>query len=96
MDKRLLRRTIGYGASILFTLAAFYIVLHPTLPLKTLSLFLLAIFQFITQSTCFLDLLGEKGPRWNLLVFLSTLSFVLVILLFTLWIMDHLNYRMTF
>ena len=94
MDKRLILRFTGFGASLIFTVAAFYIVLHPTLEMKTLILFILAILQFVTQSVCFLDVLGEKGPQWNLLVFLSTLSIVLIIVVFTIWVMNHLNYNM--
>lgn len=62
--------------------------------MKILTLFILAIFQFAAQSVCFLDVLGEKGPRWNLHVFLSTLSIVLIIIFFTIWIMHRLNENM--
>jgi len=94
MDKRLRLRTAGFGISLILTLIAFFIVLHPTWEMKVLTLFILAICQFGAQSICFLDIFGEKGPRWNLFVFLSTLSIVLIIILFTIWIMHHLNYNM--
>lgn len=94
MDKKLILRVYGFGISMVLTLAAFFVVLHPTLPMKAFFLLVLALLQFVTQSLCFLDILGEKGPRWNLVVFLSTLTIVLTILFFTVWIMNHLNENM--
>lgn len=59
-------------------------------------LFVLAILQAIVQAICFLNVWGEKGPRWNLLIFVSTLSVVIIIIVFSIWIMNHLDYNMMF
>ena len=97
--KTLASRLIGFLSSLLFTLLAFLIVyrpdfLHGSLETQLLFLLLLAVLQFIAQSVCFLNILGETGPRWNLAVFLSTLSIVLTIVVFTIWVMNHLDHNM--
>ncbi len=99
MHRTLIARIIGFVASLILTVAAFIIVIHPdffslTMQMNILAIFLLAILQFIVQSVCFLKLLEEKGPRWNLFVYLSTISIVLVIVIFSIWIMHHLDYNM--
>jgi len=97
--KTLVSRLIGFFASLVFTLVAFLIVLYPDffhvgIRINILFLLILAVLQFIAQSVCFLHVLEEKGPRWNLVVFLSTLSFVLIIVVFSIWIMNRLDYNM--
>jgi cytochrome o ubiquinol oxidase operon protein cyoD len=92
-------RLIGFAISLILTFVAILIVFRPSffslnMQMNILFLFVLAILQFMTQSVCFLNVLSEKGPRWNLLIFLSTISIALVIVIFTIWVMHHLNYRM--
>lgn len=97
--KALWLRVIGFVSSLILTLAAFVIIVRPDLlNLKVraalIALFILAIIQFIVQFVFFLDLWREKGPRWNLFVFVTTISIILIIIAASIWIMDHLNYNM--
>jgi cytochrome o ubiquinol oxidase subunit IV len=99
MEKSLTSRVIGFAASLVLTLAAFLIILRPDLfhfEIKTaiVVIFVLAVLQFAIQSFCFLHIWKEKGTRWNTLVFFSTLSIILIIILFSIWVMDHLNEHM--
>lgn len=99
MHKSLTSRVIGFIASIVLTLTAFLIILHPDffhLQLKgaITTLLTLAVIQASLQSIFFLNILSEKGPRWNLVVFASTISIILIVVVFSIWIMNHLNYNM--
>ncbi|HEY2811686.1 MAG TPA: cytochrome C oxidase subunit IV family protein [Rhabdochlamydiaceae bacterium] len=92
-------RIIGLVGSLLLTLAAFFIILHPELfhlkmGMAVIAIFILALLQFLVQSIFFLNLWNEKGPRWNLLVFVSTVSIIIIIIVGTLWIMHHLDCHM--
>lgn len=98
-QKTILFRIIGYVASLLLTLGAFFIVLRPdffNLGFKdaVLIIIIFALLQFLFQFVFFLDLWREKGSHWNLIVFASTISIILIIITFSIWIMNHLNYRM--
>jgi cytochrome o ubiquinol oxidase operon protein cyoD len=99
MHKTAISRVIGFVASLILTLTAFLIVVRPNffhLEIGTAIpiIFILAVLQAIFQSICFLNVLSEKGPRWNLVIFVSTISIVIVIVVFTIWVMNHLNYNM--
>lgn len=99
MHQTLTLRVIGYVASLLLTLAAFFVVAYPDalhLQTQTTILFILifASLQAFVQSVCFLHILNEKKPRWNLFIFVSTISIIVTIITFSIWIMNHLNYNM--
>jgi cytochrome o ubiquinol oxidase operon protein cyoD len=99
MHKTFYQRLIGFASSLILTLTAFIMIFlpdffHLEIQMTIALLLILAILQFIVQSICFLNVWGEKGPRWNLLVFVSTLSIVIIIVVFSIWVMDHLNYNM--
>jgi cytochrome o ubiquinol oxidase subunit IV len=93
---------IGYISSIVLTLAAYALIeihvnsLHETFshPFLTVAILTLAVAQFIIQLICFLHLASEHGPRWNLVVFASTIGIVLILVVGSIWIMNHLNYNM--
>lgn len=92
-------RTVGFVASLIFTLAAYFLIVNPDffhLEMGTILilLFAFAICQFIAQLTCFFHIWREKGLGWNLGVFVSTLSLLFIIIAFSIWIMDHLDYHM--
>lgn len=98
-EKALTPRVIGFVASLIFTLTAFLIVGRPEffpmgMGTAVIVLLILAVLQAVVQCICFLHVLGEKGPRWNLLILISTIGMVLVIVVFSIWIMNHLNYNM--
>ncbi len=98
-QKSLKLRLFGFLASLILTLLAYFIILSPAyfhldVTLAILVISILAIFQFVLQFMCFLNLWREKGPMWNLGVFVSTLSIILVIILGSIWIMYHLDSNM--
>ena len=95
MHKTLTSRLIGFLSSLLLTLAAFLIIARPELfRFQIQIMFALAILQAIAQSIFFLNVLSEKGTRWNLVVFASTLSIISIIIVGAIWIMNHLNENM--
>ncbi len=99
MHSSLIARIIGYVGSLILTITVFFIVVHPEffhLVAKTAIpvIFILALLQSAVQSIFFLNVLSEKGPRWNLIVFSSTVSIVIIIVCFSIWIMHHLDTHM--
>lgn len=99
MHKTLSSRLIGFIASLILTSTAFLMILQPTffhfgVKEAIIGLLVLAALQSIVQSIFFLAILDEKGPRWNLVVFATTLSIILIIILGSIWIMDHLRSHM--
>ncbi len=91
---------IGFVLSIVLTSAAFFVVLRPGFfrlgsAGVVAAIITLALVQFFVQLTFFLHLGQESKPRWNLVVLLSTISIVLILVVGSLWIMNHLNYNMT-
>jgi cytochrome o ubiquinol oxidase operon protein cyoD len=92
-------RLFGFIASLILTGAAFFIFFHPDffhleMKMNIALIFVLAILQCSVQSIFFLHILSEKGPRWNLVVYASTISIIFIIIFFSIWIMDNLNDRM--
>jgi cytochrome o ubiquinol oxidase subunit IV len=92
-------RVIGFIASLILTGSAFLIFFRPDffhlgIKMNIVIVFVLAILQCSVQSIFFLHILSEKGPRWNLVVYASTISIIFIIIFFSIWIMDTLNYRM--
>jgi cytochrome o ubiquinol oxidase operon protein cyoD len=87
----------GYILSIFLTLTAFVLVMQHLLsgPVLVFTVIGLALIQLWVQLIFFLHLDREKGPRWNLLFFLSTIGIVLILFVGSIWIMNHLNYNMT-
>jgi cytochrome o ubiquinol oxidase operon protein cyoD len=92
-------RTIGFVTSLILTLAAYSVIVHPeffrlgTQP-ALFVIFTLAALQATVQFIFFLDVWRETGIRWNLGVFISTVLLIFVIVFFSIWIMDNLNYNM--
>lgn len=58
------------------------------------SIFALAALQAIIQLACFLQLGSGKRQGWKLGVFISTAGLIVIIVIGSIWIMDHLNYHM--
>jgi len=55
----------------------------------------LAMAQLVVQLVFFLHLGQSKESQWNAVMFCFTFFGILVVVLASLWIMDHLNYNMT-
>ena len=94
---------IGFGASLLLTALAFFLAakhvetghLFPPHPLIIYLLLGIAVLQFVIQLIFFLHLGMGSKQRLNLAIFISTISVVLIIVIGSIWIMNHLNYNMT-
>jgi cytochrome o ubiquinol oxidase operon protein cyoD len=99
MHRELSLRVTGFIASLILTLAAYFIILNPDFfhfDIKTaiIVIFIFALVQALAQLIFFINVWKEKGPLWNLSVFISTVSIIFVIIFFSVWIMNHLNYNM--
>lgn len=98
-SQSLASRVIGFAASLILTATAFLIFFRPDffhleMKLNIIAVFVLAILQCTAQSIFFLNILSEKGPRWNLVVLASTISIIVIVIVGSMWIMNHLNYNM--
>ena len=92
-------RIIGFLGSLVLTLIAFLIIAYPEklhLDSKRAVIVILnlAVLQALVQATFFLNIFKERGTRRNLVVFGSTISIILIIVIFSIWIINHLNYNM--
>lgn len=93
---------VGFGLSLLLTLVAFGLTqihissTHEVITHQVLlpALIGLALLQMVVQLIFFLHLIHEDSPRWNLIFFVSTFGLVLLVVVASIWIMDHLNYNM--
>src|ERR1700758_2142123 len=94
---------IGFILSVVLTLAAYYPVYfqvnshHMMIPHQTILFIIipLAFIQLIVQLLFFLHLGQEEKPRWKLAMLISFFSIVLIIVIASIWIMQHLNYNMS-
>lgn len=99
MHREVSLRVKGFILSLILTFAAFFIIVNPeffNLEIKTAVILILslALLQAIVQLVFFIDVWKEKGTLWNLTVFLSTVSIIFIIIAFSIWIINHLNYHM--
>lgn len=85
---------IGFVLSIISTLLAYFFVVNGLFPKDQLVyiILLIAVVQLVIQMVFFLHI--GRGSRWKLLTFAFTVLFVLIIVVGTIWVMNHLNYNM--
>ena len=84
----------GFILSVILTLAAYFAVTnHASNAL--LIILALAVVQLVVQLVFFLHLNQGSDRHWNLTVFFSTVSIILILVIGSIWIMNHLNYNMT-
>jgi cytochrome o ubiquinol oxidase subunit IV len=97
MNRALKAYVTGFVISIILTVCSFGAISLHLLPSSDLLLVIvgLAMTQFIIQLIFFLHLGQERGPRWNLVVLLSTIGLVFIVVIGSIWIMNHLNYNMS-
>lgn len=88
---------VGFAASIVLTLTAYFLATHGRADTNVLVGILagLAIVQFLVQMVFFLHVGEERKPRWKLMVMWLMLAVVLILVGGSIWIMNNLNYRMT-
>jgi cytochrome o ubiquinol oxidase operon protein cyoD len=94
---------IGFVLSIVLTLLAYYPVLlnanshHMMFPRDLVLWFIIALafIQLLVQLFFFLHLGQEEKPRWKLAIMISFFGIVLIVVIASIWIMQHLNYNMS-
>lgn len=86
---------IGFILSLALTAASFYIVANHSIQGKNLifAIFGLALVQLLVQLIYFLHLGSGKDRLWSLMIFASTISIILIIVIGSLVIMNNLNYN---
>jgi cytochrome o ubiquinol oxidase operon protein cyoD len=99
MERTLSLRITGFILSLSLTLVAYFIILQPeffNVNIKTASIiiFALALIQSLVQLIFFINVWKEEGPLWNLGIFISTISIIFIVIFFSIWIINHLNYNM--
>lgn len=99
MSNELTFRVTGFITSLILTMCAYFIITNPEFfhfSIKTacIVIFSLALIQALVQLIFFINVWKEKGPLWNLIIFVSTISIIFIVIFFSIWIMDHLNYNM--
>jgi len=102
MKKTLSSYIIGFTLSLVLTLAAAALIwIHIssghsvfTHEFLTVTILALAIVQLFIQLIFFMHLADESGPRWKLGALVSAVGIILIVVVGSIWIMDHLNYNM--
>lgn len=99
MNRELSFRATGFITSLILTFAAYFIIMNPdffNFNIKTAVtvIFILALLQSLVQLIFFINVWKEEGPLWNLGIFISTVSIIFIVVFFSIWIMNHLNYNM--
>lgn len=94
-----LLRVTGFTASLVLTITAYFIILYPewfnfNIKKAIIVLFTLALIQSAIQLIFFIDVWKEKESFWNLGIFISTVSIIFIVIYFSIWIINHLNYNM--
>ncbi|HEY1645311.1 MAG TPA: cytochrome o ubiquinol oxidase subunit IV [Candidatus Saccharimonadales bacterium] len=87
----------GFVLSVVFTLAAYLLVVNHAASRDTLLglVVAFALTQFLVQAIFFLHLAQESKPRWRLGIFIFMLGVVMIIVFGSMWIIFNLNYRQT-
>jgi cytochrome o ubiquinol oxidase subunit IV len=99
MITALLSRIAGYVLSLILTILAYFIITEPQYlgwsnGAVVTAIFVFAFLQAFVQLFCFIHVWSEEKTWWNLSVFMSQVSIIFVIILFSIWIINHLNYNM--
>ena len=87
----------GFILSIILTVVPFALVMSGSLSGSALlsGIFAAAVVQILGHLHYFLHLDASSAMRWNVLALLLTLLIMTLFVWGTLWIMGHLNYRLT-
>ncbi len=87
----------GFVISLIFTAIPYYLVVNKSLSSSSLftAIMIFAVLQMLVQILFFLHL--GRGPKafYNVIFFGFTVVTILVVVIGSIWIMNHLNYNMT-
>jgi cytochrome o ubiquinol oxidase operon protein cyoD len=86
----------GFVLSIILTLVPYILVTKHIVNGFTLVTIIVAFafVQLLVQMLFFLHMKEESKPRLNLLVFISFFGVIVIVVVASIWIMQHLNYNM--
>ena len=84
----------GFILSLILTLASYFAVVNHA-PVTAFVILGLAFVQFIVQLIYFLHLGQGQDGSWNLVIFFSTVGIIFILVVGSIWIMNHLNYNMS-
>lgn len=88
----------GFVLSLILTVGSYFLVTsfgHSLSHIALIAIVLtLAMIQLLVQLIFFLHLLHESKPRWNLMFLLAMFSTVFLVVVASIWIMQHLNHNM--
>ncbi len=92
-------RSAGFILSLVLTLGSYFVIIHPEFfhldaRMAVFAILVLAFLQSVVQYIFFLHIWDDNEPVWNVGFFVSTVLLILVIVLFSIWIMSHLDYNM--
>ncbi|HSX09895.1 MAG TPA: cytochrome o ubiquinol oxidase subunit IV [Candidatus Saccharimonadales bacterium] len=87
----------GFISSLILTLIPYFLITkHLFTPdFQVTIIIIFAMLQLIVQLVFFLHMREESKPRLNLVIFLSFFGIILVVVVASIWIMQHLNYNMS-
>jgi cytochrome o ubiquinol oxidase operon protein cyoD len=87
----------GFILSIILTLVPYILVMdHLLTPVILVGVILVfAFIQLAVQLLFFLHMRQESKPRLNLIIFILFFGTILVVVVASVWIMQHLNYNMS-
>jgi len=87
----------GFILSIVLTLVPYILVMdHLMTPIVLVGVILVfAFIQLAVQLIFFLHVKQESKPRLNLTIFILFFCTILVVVIASIWIMQHLNYNMS-
>jgi cytochrome o ubiquinol oxidase operon protein cyoD len=87
---------IGFLLSLVFTAIPYYLVVNKTVTGNSLLATILgfAVLQMAVQIFFFLHLGRGPKPLYNVAFFISTVGIILVVVVGSIFIMDHLSYNM--
>ena len=89
--------SIGFILSLIFTIVAYHLVVAKVLSgeILLMTILVLAVAQLVVQLYFFLHLGSEQKPRWNLISLINTVGIIFLVVIGSIWIMNHLNNNMT-
>lgn len=85
---------LGFVLSVVTTLLAYFLVVNNVLPTQALiyTVLVIAVAQLIIQVIFFLHI--SQGSKWKLITFIFTILIVAIVVVGTVWVMNHLNHNM--
>lgn len=87
--------TIGFVLSIALTLIPFGMVMAGmTGGVVVATIFITAIAQVLVQLIYFLHMNGSEQQRWDSIAFIYTILTVAILLIGSVWVMNHLHLNM--